>query len=67
MKFEHFPATWATFASQMGVFIAVGGVQRLIGISVPMLCIGTVYLHRDEVCSSSLLLPFTLSVGLLAS
>lgn len=35
MKFEHFPATWATFASQMGVFIAVGGVQRLIGISVP--------------------------------
>ena len=61
-ELRHFPMTWSTFASQMGVFLVVGGVRSLIGICAAMLCIGTVHLQRDGGCSSSLLLFHVLTV-----
>lgn len=44
----------------MGVFLAVGGVCRLISISGAILCIGTVHLQRDEDSSSCLAVVFIL-------
>lgn len=51
---------WSTFASQMGVFFAVGGVCRLISISAATLCICTVHYYKETKAVPHLALRFIL-------